>query len=73
MSIVINTDTTIATTVTAEEVKIVNNATLTVTGTLTCRKLIVEAGDAILEGSGTINVVEEMRRNHLQSSLECKK
>jgi len=60
MSMIIGADATIATTVTADEVRVVNDATLTVTGTLTCKKLIVESGRTVLEGSGAINVVEEV-------------
>jgi len=60
MSMIISTDVTISANVSAEEVRIVNDATLTLTGTLTCKKLIIERGKVVIESSGTINVVEEI-------------
>ena len=59
---VISTNTTIYRTVIADEVRVVNNAILTVTGILICRVLIVEAGAVILEGSGIIYVVDEPQK-----------
>jgi len=61
MPMVISTDTTIDTNVVVDEVRVVNNATLTVIGSLTCKLLIIESGMVIIEGLGVIYVVEEIQ------------
>jgi len=58
---IVSTNTLINTTMIADEVRVVNNAILTVTGTLICRILIVESGTIVIEGSGAIYVVENIQ------------
>ena len=60
MLMIIDRDTTISTSVVADEVKVVRDATLTVTGTLTCKLLSVESSAVVVNGSGVVYVVEEV-------------
>jgi len=62
MPMVIDRDTTISTSVAVDEVRVVRDATLTVTGTLTCKLLSVESSAVVVNGLGVIYVVEEIPR-----------
>jgi len=59
---VVSTDTMISTTVIVDEVRVTNNAVLTVTGILICKTLIIESGAVVVLGSGAIYVVEEPQK-----------
>jgi len=56
MSLIIGADTTISTETSAEEVKVVKGANLTVTSILRCQRLIIEEGKTTVAGSGQIIV-----------------
>jgi len=59
---IVSTNTSINTTVIADEVRIVNNATLVITGTLICRILVIESGIVIIEGLGAIYIVDDVQK-----------